>query len=520
MSEQQPARPIFTSASCDVIIAIDWAHADAIDREWATELAVASLGWGTRFGSDFAPLFAVPDPDDVSMPSGVGMYAVRLEASPPPALRDARLVILLGPAGPTISSLAQAVVTRALPCMVRAGSVWASMDAVRGMGVVATSLLQMIDAIHDGAGATRVPAAPQDQHTSTPTTMTAAPPAPIGGTSIVNTSIDARVTYEAPRVAVIIPTYNRADYLASAIDSALAQTYPHVEIVVADDGSTDHTAAVAHSREGPRVRYLGTPHTNGPDTRNSVLAGVDAPFVVWLGDDDLLAPDCVASRVNLLAQQPTLDVIYGDLVMADANLVPTGGSVQVQDWNGREPALLAALFEKNEITEGGALVRTSSIRSVYGYDPAFPKAHDYEFWTRLVTKGTFRRDPTMAYIWRWHGGNMGLGSGKNPYQDAHVRIVLGLLSRHAPQDLFPHVPWHQLDVRATEGVASMLSAIRLWREDAIDFALQFAERAVECWPTDESRKVLAQLQARQREMQGAAESPVLVTANSRRTPAG
>ena len=107
---------------------------------------------------------------------------------------------------------------------------------------------------------------------------------------------------------------------------------------------------------------------------------------------------------------------------------------------------------------------------------------------------------------------MGLGSGANSYQDAHVRIVLGLLSRHAPQELFPQVPWHQFDRLATEGVASMLSAVRLWREDAIDFALQFAVRAVECWPTDESRRVLAQLQERQRIMQRGPAASICVTA--------
>ncbi len=471
-------------ARCDVVIAIDWPTADATDRQWATELAVASLGWGSRFGSDFAPTFLVPDPTDAALPSGIVMYAASLgdgiQALPivPP------LIVLLGTQSARAKRIAAFAVQHRIPCLVRAGSAWATDASIRSVGRVASALGAMIAAIHDGIGL------PTDD---TGVVAVASP------TPAVAPLRETRVTREQPRVAVVIPTYNRAAYLAAAIDSALAQTYPHVDVIVADDGSTDHTADVARARANVGVRYFHKPHTNGPDTRNRVLAGVDAPFIVWLGDDDLLTPNCVASRMDMLALYPRADVIYGNLLMVNADLEPTGSDVIAEDWFGRDAALLATLFERNPITEGGALVRHEKIRQVQGYDPAFPKAHDYEFWSRLAPHAVFKHDPGTSYIWRWHGGNMGLGSGQNPYKDAHVRIVLGLLARHAPQELFPNVPWHQLDAKATEGVASLLSAVRLWREDAIDFAVQFAERAVECWPTQDSWTVLAQLRARERE---------------------
>ncbi len=458
-----------------VVIAIDWPRAAQADRDWATELAVASLGWGSRFGADFRPVFLLPDPADASLPSGVLMYAEALSENAP-VDAAAPMLILLGTPTPALRQLAVAAVRGPTPCLVRAGSAWASDPALASVTIVMHTLAAMIDAIHDGVEL------PDATHASRDTEST-----------------DVRVVREDPRVAIVIPTYNRAGYLAAAIDSALAQTYPLIEVIVADDGSTDHTAAVVRSRIGPRLRSFTKAHSNGPDTRNQALAGIDAPFVVWLGDDDLLTPECVASRVEMLARFPTADVIYGNLLMVDAELQPTGTDAIAEDWFDRESALLATLFERNPITEGGAMVRHSSIRAVQGYDPAFPKAHDYEFWSRLAPRARFKHDPTTAYIWRWHGGNMGLGGGSNPYQDAHVRIVLGLLSRHAPQELFPTVPWDQLDATAAEGVAALMAAVRLWREDAIDFALQFAQRAVECWPTTDSRTVLAQLQVRHRE---------------------
>jgi glycosyltransferase involved in cell wall biosynthesis len=61
---------------------------------------------------------------------------------------------------------------------------------------------------------------------------------------------------QVPRVSVIIPTYNRKDYVREAIDSVLAQTYTDYEIIVVDDGSSDGTEAVLRERYGDRIRYL------------------------------------------------------------------------------------------------------------------------------------------------------------------------------------------------------------------------------------------------------------------------
>ncbi len=303
-------------------------------------------------------------------------------------------------------------------------------------------------------------------------------------------SLSRPATDPLPSVAVVIPTYNRPHFLRETLASVRRQDYPHIELVVADDGSTEGPEDIAAACQAFEARLFRKAHSGGPDTRNQVLTTVRSPWVIWLGDDDVLLPGVITSRVRTALAHPEADVIYADIAVADATLRPTGQVIQTKEWFGRP--LLPALFERNEITEGGALVRRALIDRVGGYNVEFPRAHDYEFWTRLAAHAQFKRDTTVGYLWRWHGGNMGLGSGTNGYHDAHVRIVLGMLGRHAPSALFPDVPWDELDADRTRGLLAFLAGVRLLREHP-ETALEFALIAAQYWPGADASRLLAEV---------------------------
>jgi glycosyltransferase involved in cell wall biosynthesis len=295
---------------------------------------------------------------------------------------------------------------------------------------------------------------------------------------------------DLPTVAVVIPTYNRPQYLRETLASVSAQDYPRLEIIVADDGSTDRPDEIDAACRAAGARLFRKAHSGGPDTRNQVLQTIDATWVLWLGDDDVLLPGVISSRVRTALAHPTADVIYADIAVADAKLRPTGQIIRTEEWFGRR--IIPALFERNEITEGGSLVRRALIETAGGYNIAFPKAHDYEFWTRAAATAVFKRDPNIGYLWRWHGGNMGLGSGHNGYQNAHVGIILGLLGRFAPNVLFPDVPWHEIDADRTRGLLAFLAGARMVREDP-DVALEFALVAAQYWPGVDASRLLAEV---------------------------
>ena len=113
-------------------------------------------------------------------------------------------------------------------------------------------------------------------------------------------------------ISVVIPTYNRASLIARAIDSALGQTYPTVEVVVVDDGSTDHTAELIADRYGHdlRVRYLAQPNSGVSAARNRGLAAARGDYVALLDSDDVWRLEV---QMCCLRALPGVEMIWTDM---------------------------------------------------------------------------------------------------------------------------------------------------------------------------------------------------------------
>ena len=121
---------------------------------------------------------------------------------------------------------------------------------------------------------------------------------------------------DAPRISVVIPTYNRANYLAQAIDSVLAQTCGPVEIVVVDDGSTDDTRAVVRGY-GERVRYVYTQNGGVAHARNVGTCLSRGEYVTYLDSDDVLYPYMLELESGVLDRYPEVGLVYAEMSAFD-----------------------------------------------------------------------------------------------------------------------------------------------------------------------------------------------------------
>ena len=113
------------------------------------------------------------------------------------------------------------------------------------------------------------------------------------------------------KVSVIIPTYNRADTIKRSIDSVLMQTYGDLEIIVVDDGSTDHTEQIVREYTDSRVRYIRTDGRYGANhARNIGIENAGGEFIAFQDSDDEWHSDKLEKQMRILLNQKQVDIVF------------------------------------------------------------------------------------------------------------------------------------------------------------------------------------------------------------------
>src|SRR2546423_1070820 len=187
------------------------------------------------------------------------------------------------------------------------------------------------------------------------------------------------LTPEAGLVSVIIPCYDQAHFLHEAIQSALAQTYSHREILVVDDGSADNTAEVTAGFAG--IRYIRQENSGVSTARNTGLRESRGEYLIFLDADDRLLPDAVRVGVDCLCQHPGCAFASGHcrLIAAAGWVLATPEQLSVV----REHYL--ELLRGNYIwCPGSVIYRRSAFDVITGFDPSLGPGADYDLYLRIT----------------------------------------------------------------------------------------------------------------------------------------
>lgn len=212
------------------------------------------------------------------------------------------------------------------------------------------------------------------------------------------------VPADAPRVTVLICTYNRAHLVGEAIASARAQTWP-VEIVVVDDGSTDGTPEVLARTEG--VRIVRKANGGKSSALNAGLAEARGDAVLVLDDDDLLLPGGVEVLARILFSRPELAAVCADtIVFGDA----------APDWRpaARTPGTMAHRTALTQIPAmpGATLIRMTAQRAAGDYDPRLIRGQDMDMVQRVAAIGPIESVPLPTFLYRSHDEARGSAAGQ------------------------------------------------------------------------------------------------------------
>jgi glycosyltransferase involved in cell wall biosynthesis len=266
-----------------------------------------------------------------------------------------------------------------------------------------------------------------------------------------------------PRVSVVMPAYNSARYIASAVLSALKDAGNDVEIVVVDDGSTDATVDTVRALNDPRITVIPISPSGGPSRpRNVGVASARAAYVSMLDSDDLLRPGKLAASVAALDACPAAGFAFGDYekMDADGNVFETSIAYAypvfrslawepagVEDWRLIAQAELArGLLYENFVGTSSVVARKDLVTKLGGFDESLSNGDDLDLWFRLAHECGAVYSPRIGHSYRVHATSVVHGP---PLRNAAARLKVLRRERTRWQD---QAAVRQLDRRIAENL--------------------------------------------------------------------
>jgi glycosyltransferase involved in cell wall biosynthesis len=251
----------------------------------------------------------------------------------------------------------------------------------------------------------------------------------------------------SPRVTLGIATYNRHDYLAEAIGSALEQDFLDLEVLVVLDGTTNPQTdeVLAAFGDEPRLRVVRHARNLGiAAAYNTFVAEGRGELIAMIGDDDLCLPGRIRRQVEIFDRFPDTGVVHGDAVVIDSTGRQTGM------WPSAEftpSALVQSFFRShNHIVDPSRMVHRRVYEAVGGYDDRYRLANDFDFFLRAARAFRFRHvsgGPLVAI--RRHGANTSDESAR-ARELADVEAALeSALDLYPLRELVPELDWAVLD---------------------------------------------------------------------------
>lgn len=223
----------------------------------------------------------------------------------------------------------------------------------------------------------------------------------------------------APRVSVVIASYNYAHFVPLAIESALAQTMTDLEIIVVDDGSTDNTReAVAHFGAHPQVRLEHIAHVGHPQAKNHGVRLARGEYVAFLDADDIWQPTKLARQLELFAGRPEVGVVYTRRACIDV----AGRALVVEETPLYRGRVVEPLVFDNFVCFSSAIVRRSLLGSGGCFDENLNDPIDYDLWLRLALRCQFDYVDEPLVLYRV--GHASMSRTNNRWREQVDRVML------------------------------------------------------------------------------------------------
>lgn len=190
-----------------------------------------------------------------------------------------------------------------------------------------------------------------------------------------------------PKVSIIIPVYNGSNYLKEAIDSALAQTYKNIEIIVINDGSNDagKTESIALSYKD-KIKYISKENGGVSSALNVGIKNMTGDYFSWLSHDDLYYPNKVSKQIEELNNHDENTILYSNYSLVDQNTTFINDVILDHDLYNENPINSIINMDINGIT---LLIPKKAFEECGNFDEQLRCVQDYELWVKMMNKYKF-----------------------------------------------------------------------------------------------------------------------------------
>lgn len=235
-----------------------------------------------------------------------------------------------------------------------------------------------------------------------------------------------------PLVSVVIPVFNQERFIAEAIESVLSQTYPRIELIVVDDGSTDSTRDVIGRYHG-RLVYLHQANAGASVALNVGIQRAQGELVGWLSSDDVYFPTKVALQVEQFTREPEIGLSYTDFQVIDGrgSVLKTVRSPYVED----RKEFIRRMILGNFVNGSSVLVKRTVLEEVGPFDPELRYHADGNMWLRILKRHRFGHVPQILLKYRTHPG----AASRNTREMHRYRQIFfsKIWETYSAADLFP-----------------------------------------------------------------------------------
>jgi glycosyltransferase involved in cell wall biosynthesis len=285
----------------------------------------------------------------------------------------------------------------------------------------------------------------------------------------------------APSVSVVMPVYQADAFLAAAIESLLAQSYPDFELIAVDDGSTDGSSRILeeYAKRDLRLIVHRRRHDGVIRARNAGLALARAPLIACMDADDISLPDRLAAQVSALASRPEVSCIGGGFEVIDEcgrllnRVLPPCEHAEI---------VAMALSGRSPICGSNAMFRRSEVQAIGGYHESADFVEDLDLWLRLAETGRLANLGAVISRVRFHDASQSASEQERQLDAIREVVNRARARRGIAEPIERPAPWRPLGTRRSRQQLAVGWARSAWRLGQRRTALRYVVRALRIDP--------------------------------------